>query len=147
LFITQICSCQFAILGPMPHCAHISTVITINNLHSAVSFNWRDSFGSQEFNHGMLLKVHRRVLSAGFHFTHNSNTTSYIMMWIIWWSCILFEYRTRLIYFLLSFIYIYTCFHLIYCWPYESLQHLVEDFFWNVFVSYWLNSKAVLFIS
>jgi hypothetical protein len=36
----------------------ISTqVITINNLHSAVNFNWRDSISSHKFNHSMLLKA------------------------------------------------------------------------------------------
>jgi len=52
------------------------TVITINNPHSAVNFNWRDSFGSDEFSHGTLLVSHGRVLSAGCQFMHNSNTTS-----------------------------------------------------------------------
>jgi hypothetical protein len=36
---------------------HVNTVATINSLHLAVNLNWRDSF-------------------VGFHFMHNSKTTS-----------------------------------------------------------------------
>jgi len=39
------------------HSVHVNTVDTINSLHLAVNLNWRDSF-------------------AGFHFMHNSKTTS-----------------------------------------------------------------------
>jgi hypothetical protein len=76
---TQISSSRLAILaffGPVTHSAHVNTVITTKNLHSAVSFNSSDSFDSQKFNHSTLLTAHWRVHSAGFHFTHNSNKTS-----------------------------------------------------------------------
>jgi hypothetical protein len=36
--------------------------------HLAMNFNLRDSVGSQKCNHGTLLKAHRQVLYAGFHF-------------------------------------------------------------------------------
>ena len=35
------------------------------------------SFGSQKFNYGTWLKARRRVLSVGFHFTNNTDITSY----------------------------------------------------------------------
>jgi hypothetical protein len=58
-----------SVCGPATHSAHFSTVITINNLHSAVNFSY--SLGSQKFNHGTL---HGWVLIAGFRFMHNSKT-------------------------------------------------------------------------
>jgi hypothetical protein len=41
----------------------------------SVSFDWRDSFSSQKLNHSTLLKSHRRVHSARFHFPYNSEIT------------------------------------------------------------------------
>jgi hypothetical protein len=57
LFITQFGPSLFASLpfsGPAMHSAHANRVIITNNLHSAVNFNWRDSFGSQKLNYGTL---------------------------------------------------------------------------------------------
>jgi len=73
--ITQIISSWFDILVFFVPAMHKATVITVNNLHSAANVNWKDSFSSQKFNHSILLQAHQ-VLSAGFHFTHNSNITS-----------------------------------------------------------------------
>jgi hypothetical protein len=78
LLVTQINSSWFTTLklfGLAVYSAYVNTFSTINNLHSAVNFNWRDSFSSQKFSYKMLLKVYWWVLSAGFHFMHNSNTT------------------------------------------------------------------------
>jgi hypothetical protein len=42
----------------------------------AVNFNWTDSFGTQKLNHGTWLTAHPQLLSAGFHYRHNSSTAS-----------------------------------------------------------------------
>jgi len=78
LFVTQIQFSWFAIfasVGPTTHSAYVNTVITVNNLHTSVNFDWKDSFSSQKLNHGTLLKSHLRAHSARCHFTNNSETT------------------------------------------------------------------------
>ena len=46
-FVTHICLPQFSIFEPpypAPYCTHINTLITINDLHLSVNFNWRNFF-------------------------------------------------------------------------------------------------------
>lgn len=73
--IIHISFSQFIALN-IYFCAAMHSIhdITINNLHLVVNFSWKDFFSSQ-FNHSMLLKVHRCVPTAGFPFIKNSNAT------------------------------------------------------------------------
>lgn len=58
------------IFGPAMNSTHVNIVIIINNLHSAMNFNWRCTLSNQSFNHNTLLKVHWWVFTTGFHFTN-----------------------------------------------------------------------------
>jgi hypothetical protein len=76
-FVTQLGLSSFAIftsLGPTTHSAHVNTTITIDNLHTSVTFDWSNAFCSQELNHGTLLKSHR-VFIAQFQFKENCRKT------------------------------------------------------------------------
>lgn len=79
LFITPSSFSSFAILTF--YCPSKSQCSCQHSHHYkqpafASEFQLETLLCSQKFNHSTLLKAHQQVLNSGFHFTHNSNTTS-----------------------------------------------------------------------
>ena len=83
-FVTEICLPHFSIFELPYPASYINTLITINDLHSSVYFNWRNFFCGQEFNNSTMFEPN--VWKLPFWYAMGEACKHVCVQGEVWWK-------------------------------------------------------------